>query len=368
MDKKLLKKLGVTLLASEDKNHIDLYLVGEFGWEITFQNVISALAGYQNAKTMTIYINSIGGSFVEGLPIFNFLKQHPAKKTTVNMGYAASMGSVLLLVGDVIQAAQNSMVMIHEAATYAFGTKKDLRKEADILEMHESMVIPIYQARLKVSGNEVLEIMEAETWYSAEAAKEAGLIDEVLNPIDVSEFEKALPKNAWQHAVKAYKKMPPELRARAESYADVSKKGLLAKILDAVVGETPPPIIPIIQTLEEESGMTKEELEAALSANNEKLSTAIEEKVTAKLSAEFETKLSAKLDEKLAVLKPLSEDELKDAEIARLKAVLAEKTALSKDDEITKLKADIALLSTPHNPKIIPANTGDAKDLDEDNC
>jgi len=347
-------KAGVNL--SGDKGHVDLYLLGEFGWEITIESVIETLQGYENVETMTVYINSIGGSFDAGLPIINYLNNLPAEKTTCNLGYALSMGSLVLMgVKGRVLAAQNSLIMIHRAQGMVFGDAEEMRKTAGVVEKHEQAVIPIYQARF-AEDIDVFAVMQAETWYTADEALAAGLIDGIVDPIDIKQLDKTLPKNAWQHAVSAYKNMPVELRTRAESYAEVSKKGLLTKILDAVVGENPPLIIP--ET--EEDVMTKEELEAALSANNAQLAATIETNVVANLSAEFETKLAA--------VKPKSEDEVKDAEIARLKAVLAEKSAVSKDDEIAQLKANIAALSTPHNPKTIPFNKGDSEDSEQDDC
>lgn len=180
-------------IAINKKKHADINIIGVIGWHVWINKFIYDLEEAGELSTIKVRINSIGGSFYDGLPIFNLLKEHPAHVTTCNIGYALSMGSVLLLAGDTIEMAENAILMIHRAQGFAWGDAKKFRKQAEILETHENAsLMPIYTNRLNKNESEVLELLQDETWYTAKQAKDAGLIDVISNKVDLKKAQKSL--------------------------------------------------------------------------------------------------------------------------------------------------------------------------------
>lgn len=175
------QKHWYNLAANKATKHLDIYLFGVVGgWRVNAQTFLDDLRGAGEVNTITVYLNTVGGSFYDGLPIYNMLKQHKAHVTVKVMGYALSMGSVIMLAGDQVEAAESSLIMIHRAHGGVWGHAEDMRKGADILISHEQVIIPEYSRRLGVSHEQVQSLLADETWYTAAQAKEAGLIDVLI--------------------------------------------------------------------------------------------------------------------------------------------------------------------------------------------
>lgn len=134
-------------------------------------------------ETVEVEINSPGGSVFEGQRIYNALRGISARgvevTTTVN-GLAASMGSVILMAGDKRQMTQGSRIMIHEASTIAMGDSRAMRKTADLLDGISSEIAGIYADRTGGDEKEIRNLMFAETWMTADKAKENGFVGTVL--------------------------------------------------------------------------------------------------------------------------------------------------------------------------------------------
>lgn len=134
-------------------------------------------------ESVEVEINSPGGSVFEGNRIYNALRGMSARgveiTTTVN-GLAASMGSVILMAGDKRVMTQGSRIMIHEASTIAWGDARTLRKNADLLEGISAEIAGIYADRTGGDAESIRNLMFAETWMTADQAKENGFVHTVL--------------------------------------------------------------------------------------------------------------------------------------------------------------------------------------------
>ena len=134
-------------------------------------------------ESVEVEINSPGGSVFEGQRIYSALRGMSARgievTTTVN-GIAASMGSVILMAGDKRQMTHGSRIMIHEASTIVRGDARTLRQNADLLESISSEIAGIYAERSGGDEKAIRSLMFAETWMTADQAKENGFVDVVL--------------------------------------------------------------------------------------------------------------------------------------------------------------------------------------------
>merc|ERR1719213_928943 len=105
--------------------------------------VLLYLDSEDNAKPIYLYINSMGGSVLAGLAIYDTLQHIKSPVITINVGMAASMASFLLAAGEKGKriALPHSRVMMHQAMGGAQGQAEDIKVEAmQILTIHENIV------------------------------------------------------------------------------------------------------------------------------------------------------------------------------------------------------------------------------------
>lgn len=137
------------------------------------------LAKYPNATEIRLFINSYGGSVFEGTAIYNQLRRHPAKKVVYIDGFACSIASVIAMAGDEVVMPRNAMMMIHNAWMYACGNAAELRKAADDLDAINKGNRQAYLQRAgeALSEERLIELLDNETWLTAEECIAYGLAD-----------------------------------------------------------------------------------------------------------------------------------------------------------------------------------------------
>ena len=146
------------------------------GYGIAATQFIQDLEGLGEVDQIDLRISSPGGSIIEGNVIYNAIKRHPANVTVYIDGMAANMASVIAMAGDEVLMADNALLMIHNPWTVSIGDSDQLRKDADLMDKMKSAIINAY-GRSNYSEEELEELMNAETWFTAEEALNAGFID-----------------------------------------------------------------------------------------------------------------------------------------------------------------------------------------------
>ena len=165
-------------------------VIGESWWNDSFSaNDIDKALKSAGDNDLIINLNSPGGDAFDGIAIYNRLKRHKGKITVNVDGWAASAASIIAMAGDEVIMGLGSMMMIHEAWTVVFGTKTELRKEAEVLEELENGIINIYQTKANISQEEIRKKVDAETWMSAHTAVELGFADKVEGQEETEEVE-----------------------------------------------------------------------------------------------------------------------------------------------------------------------------------
>jgi len=206
----------------------ELFIDGVIGadWTgegITASNVGSALALLKGRPT--VRINSPGGSADEGIAIYNLLKRHPGGVDTHNESIAASAASVIFLAGDKRTMERGSKVMIHCAHCISIGNSSDMKKMADVLAGYDASLASIYADHMGVDTNEILALMDAETWYDAESAVESGL---------ATDMAPTLRKK--RAAAAAWFRHPPQDLFEQDSET-TAKKEVITKICNRKIAE-----------------------------------------------------------------------------------------------------------------------------------
>lgn len=160
---------------SDNVTEMTIYgVIGDDGWgdSVSAKDVDVALA--KTKGDIVINLNSPGGDAFDGIAIYNRLKKHEGKITINLDGYACSAASVIAMAADVLNMGDGGMIMIHEASTIVWGNKRDMRKQADILEKLEDGIINIYMKKANVSREEIRKMVDEETWFSKQDAIDIG--------------------------------------------------------------------------------------------------------------------------------------------------------------------------------------------------
>lgn len=164
-----------------DQAEIYLYdVIGEdyFGG-ISAKMFADELGKLKSAKQIDVRINSPGGDVFAGNTMYTLLKSHPANVTVYVDGLAASIASVIAMAGDSIEISQNGMLMIHDPFGGSFGTAEEHRKLADLLDKVKDSIANTYVARTGMDKEQALQLMAAETWFTAEEALAANLVSRI---------------------------------------------------------------------------------------------------------------------------------------------------------------------------------------------
>lgn len=185
------KKFWEMKMSATNENSADIFIYGDivrWVWEDWFPEDVSAntfkddLDAVGDVEVINLYINSPGGSVFEGIAIRNMLKRHKAKVKVYVDALAASIASVIATAGDEVYMYKNSMLMVHNAWTSATGNAAELRKAADDLDRisNSSKQSYLEKAGDKLTDEKLQELLDAETWLSADEAYQYGLCDVVL--------------------------------------------------------------------------------------------------------------------------------------------------------------------------------------------
>jgi ATP-dependent protease ClpP protease subunit len=182
---KIERKFEVNYDEATNKTEITIYgVIGDSWWDdsVSAADIDKAL---KDAKgEIVIHLNSPGGDAFDGIAIYNRLKQYNGKVTIYVDGWACSAASIIAMAADELIMGLGAMMMIHEAWTIVWGTKKDLRKEADVLEKLENSIIDIYMTKANVSREEIRRMVDDETWFSAQEAVNIGFATSIIDDKD----------------------------------------------------------------------------------------------------------------------------------------------------------------------------------------
>jgi len=177
---------GYRMLAKAGGATAEIYLYGVIGesfWSdgITakqFKNDLAALGS--NIKSLDIRINSEGGDVFDGRTIYNLLLQHKAKKTVYVDGLAASIASLIAMAGDTIIMGDGAFMMVHNAWGVSMGNASEMRRVPDLLDSVSGTLIDTYSARSKMPRDQVMALLDAETWMTAQETVDKGFADKIV--------------------------------------------------------------------------------------------------------------------------------------------------------------------------------------------
>ena len=166
----------------------DVTAYGDFNWETWQYDESETSAKYfrdqleaiPETGTIELHVNSNGGSVKEGVAIYNLLKQHKAEKVCYIDGFAYSIASVICMACDKIIMGPGTSMLIHNMAMSVYGDAQMLRKCADDLDVLMESNRKIYMERAKnLTEEQLIEMMDAETFLTPDQCLEYGFCDEI---------------------------------------------------------------------------------------------------------------------------------------------------------------------------------------------
>ncbi|GIN86970.1 hypothetical protein J6TS2_33560 [Heyndrickxia sporothermodurans] len=168
----------------DDKTEITIYgAIGSYWFmDSTSAADIKKVLKDNNSKEIIVNLNSGGGDAFDGIAIYNQLKNHDAKIIVNIHGFAASAASIIAMAADELIMHTGTMMMIHEASTMAWGTKKEMRSTLNSLEGLDKSLADIYMTRFKGERSEIETFIENETWFTVDEAVAVGLADNAVEP------------------------------------------------------------------------------------------------------------------------------------------------------------------------------------------
>lgn len=189
--------------------------IGDDGWGggVTTSYIEDELKKAEN-KPLNIYINSYGGEVFEGFAIYNILKRYAGYKNVIIDGIAASISSVIAMSGDKVSMNTASMMMIHNASGVCFGNAEDMKKVVNALEQMNEVIRDVYQTRTNLDRDKLAELMDNETFLTANECVEYGFADEI---IETESNEKA--------TAYALNEMKDSIEQRIKQFNDMKKLG-----------------------------------------------------------------------------------------------------------------------------------------------
>ncbi|WP_438296822.1 ATP-dependent Clp protease proteolytic subunit [Streptomyces sp. HUAS TT7] len=153
----------------------------EIANKITAQMLL--LAAADQDKDIYLYINSPGGSVTAGMAVYDTMQYIQNDVVTIGMGMAASMGQFLLTGGTAGKrfALPNTDILMHQGSAGIGGTASDIKIQAEYLIRTKKRMAEITAAHSGQTVETIIRDGDRDRWYTAEEAKEYGLIDEIIS-------------------------------------------------------------------------------------------------------------------------------------------------------------------------------------------
>lgn len=166
--------------------------------------------------TLNVRINSPGGDVFAGRAMERALRDSGARVVVHVDGVAASAASVIAMAGDEVLMPRGSMLMIHRAWTVGWGNANDLLNTAALLEKIDGQLAETYAARTGGTPDDMLALMDAETWFTGAEAVEQGFATALVE--DAPTAKAAWDLSVYAHAPKqpAPQRAPDRLMALAK--------------------------------------------------------------------------------------------------------------------------------------------------------
>lgn len=200
--------------------------------DVVTREFIKDLNNHPQAKRINVYINSGGGEVFAAVAMAQQLQKHNAEVHTYVEGIAASAATIIAMAGDVRHMSKSSLYMIHLPSSSIRGNKHEMAKGIEVLEKVEDVIRMTYAAKCKISDEKLTELIDHESWLTADEALEYGFVDDITGDQDKIENlikdiqNDILNMNGVNINIAAYAE-PEKLRQKLAEIQNSSKGGTI---------------------------------------------------------------------------------------------------------------------------------------------
>ena len=192
--------------ASGDTAHVYVYDVIDGYWGANASDLAKTLNEVRG-KPVALHINSPGGDVFEARAMVAALRAHDAPVTAYVDGLAASSASWLALAASAVHIQDGGMFMVHNSWSWTWGNKHELRTTADLLDKIDGTIANDYTRKTGADNATVVGWMDAETWFTAQEALDAKLVDHIITQPNQAE---GAGSNRWNLAAYTNAPKPPK--------------------------------------------------------------------------------------------------------------------------------------------------------------
>ena len=195
-----------------------------FGIDATCPKMVSDVLGTANGEDVTVVINSGGGDVTSGQEIYTLLREYPGNVLIQIHSMAASAAAVISMARE-SEMSPVAQLMIHNVSTRSEGDYRDMEHAAEVLRNSNQALANAFTAKTGKTMEEILTMMDRETWMTAQQAVEHGFVDRIMEPKAGSEQKPLqlaaslgglLPKKAIEYAKAHFCDNSALKKARAE--------------------------------------------------------------------------------------------------------------------------------------------------------
>ncbi len=179
---------------------------------------------------IAVWLNSPGGDVFAAGQIYTMLKEYEGKVTVKIDGIAASAASVIAMAGDEIVMSPVAMMMIHNPATVIFGEAGDLASGIKMLTEVKESIINAYEQKTKLPRNKISNMMDAETWFSAQKAVELGFADKILYAPETNDAKEGFIFDKMTVTNSLINKLPKSQKESVDIFTGTDYKDLMKRL------------------------------------------------------------------------------------------------------------------------------------------
>ena len=211
------KTCEIRVQSSNNQATVYVYDVIDDLWGIDAESFVREINAL-NVSTLHVRINSPGGDVFTARAMQTALSQHPAAVIAHIDGLAASAATFLAMSAREVRISEGAFFMIHKSWAFTVGNAEELRTQASLMDVMDSNIANDYARRTGLEYQNVMQMMDDETWLSAQQAVDKGFADKVISTVaDHHVDNKFFDLSAYRHPPDNYQPdHPAALRAHLE--------------------------------------------------------------------------------------------------------------------------------------------------------
>lgn len=157
----------------------DKWIYDWLGWDSTAPaDIRNALLTKPEGELLTVLVNSGGGNVLAGQEIYSML--YGRKDVEIKIQSMAGSAASVVAMANTCEISPVAMIMIHNVSiSGASGDYHDMQKNAEILKQMNSALAGAYVTKTGKTQEEILKMMDRETWITANQALEMGFVDSI---------------------------------------------------------------------------------------------------------------------------------------------------------------------------------------------